>query len=43
MNESGFISYSRTDGESLAARLDRALSERGYRTWRDTREIDAYQ
>ncbi|MBL8156814.1 MAG: toll/interleukin-1 receptor domain-containing protein, partial [Anaerolineae bacterium] len=35
-----FISYAREDGSEAAARLDEALRERGYKTWRDVRNIN---
>lgn len=35
-----FISYARKDGLSHAELLDKALRERGFSTWRDTRGID---
>ena len=38
-----FISYARIDGTDVAARLDKALRERGYTTWRDVRSIDPFK
>jgi hypothetical protein len=38
-----FISYARQDGREYAARLDTDLRAAGFRTWRDTRDIDPNQ
>lgn len=35
-----FISYARRDGAAYADRLQIGLEAKGYRTWRDTRDID---
>jgi hypothetical protein len=38
-----FISYSRRDGHDAAEWLEHALTARGVRTWRDTRDIDPFR
>lgn len=38
-----FISYARADGRDYARRIDDDLRAAGFRTWRDTRDIDPYQ
>jgi hypothetical protein len=38
-----FISYARKDGRAHAARLDADLRAAGFKTWRDTRDIDPNQ
>ena len=35
-----FISYARADGRVHADRLEKALTEAGFTTWRDVRNID---
>lgn len=38
-----FISYARQDGRKYAERLDQDLTNAGFATWRDTRNINEYQ
>ena len=38
-----FISYARADGFNKADRLYHALTERGFRAWRDQRNLNPYQ
>jgi DNA polymerase III delta prime subunit len=38
-----FISYARKDGRNYAERLDRELQAAGFKTWRDTRDLDPHQ
>src|SRR5438270_13447634 len=38
-----FISYARRDGSDNATKLDDALSQKGFKTWRDRRGLDPTQ
>src|SRR5579862_5922980 len=42
-NQHIFISYARGDGHNHAEKLYEALSARGIRAWRDTRNLNPYQ